>query len=114
MNNYYKDSFNEVQHYVSLIEETRQWRKHAHEHVNESTNDIIKNIDNAETAIKNDIQKTESNLITAIDSAQANTVKEINQAETTIKAEIDSVQSQQQYDSSIITNIWNKIKNWNN
>lgn len=101
MNNYYKDNFNEVKYYISLVEETRQWRKHVHEHIEEATNDIMTNTDEAETAIKNDINE-----------AEATITNEITSAETNIKAEIDSVQSQQQKDSSIINNIWNKIKTW--
>lgn len=113
MNNYYKDNFNEVKYYISLVEETRQWRKHVHEHIEEATNDIMTNTDEAETAIKNGINEAETAIINELNNSEGNITAKINQAETAIKAEIDDVQTQQQNDSSIINNIWNKIRNWN-
>lgn len=75
----------------TFLEETRQWRKHEHEHIQESTEQIMENIDNSREEIIEQVQTTEENITKSIEIAEKSLENQIKESETSIKSELNRV-----------------------
>lgn len=102
-NNINEYGYKENNSLYTWLEETRDWRKHEHEHLEEAKTEIMNNTDEAEAAIIKEVDDSKTEILNKIEEYNTYVV-------TNIVPKVTSIQKTVEENKTTLANIWNKIR----
>lgn len=95
--------FGDEVYLYTWMEETRDWREHTHEHIEEVKQQIIDQVQASESTILSTITDAKDDIITSVEKTQT-------YLEENIYPKVEKLDNV----TSTVNSIWDKIKDWTN
>lgn len=97
--------FGDEVYLYTWMEETRDWREHTHEHIEEVKDTIIRQILSMENNIKTEIGSAKNEILSSVNNVQT-------YLSETMKPILDNTNTMVTTNNGVLNNIWDKIEKW--